>query len=369
MPRPIQSTNWSPLAKMSSNEEKVLVMFDFEYSTDEGKVVRMKRGENLRVIKKTNPDWWQCTRWLHEDQDSQSEQSKERPFYAPVCYLKTSDANLVSSVSHRTDVNSNFNHSSSSDEKKNISTIKVGLSFTNPLSSGFSTDDNSEDEQRLDRSNGNFDSSKESLIDDSNCDNSISQSLNKSFSPSTSEGVYANLPMSSKSLFNRSLPPIPNSKVSPIRILLDHWAEYKDSNGRKFYYNSLSRETSWKPPRRKPYFESRDDELATSHSEENLTDSSTTSLSTTPNKSLLSDSPYFSSHLPKPKSRVWKRFVRNGDKTEASNQSTTDESKTEVKSVQSSHTCPPTLPTGWTRKHNEETKELYFINNRTNEKV
>ena len=365
---------------MSSNsdtneslEAKVFVMFDFEYSTDEGKVVRMKRGEQLRVVKKTNPDWWQCTRWpqeWHTDQECQSEQPKERPFYAPVCYLKKFDLSLKSGVSNKTDVNSNLNCNSNSDQKKNISTIKVGLSFTNPLSSGFSTDDNSEDEHRLNRSNGALDSSKESLIEDNNnCDNSSSQILDNSFSPSTSEGVYANLPMSSKSLFNRSLPPIPNSKASPIRILLDHWAEYKDSNGRKFYYNSLSRETSWKPPRRKPYLNCRDDELATSHSEENLTDSSTTSLSTTPNTSLLSDSPNFSPQLPKPKSRMWKKFVRNSNKTEISNESTTDETKSEVRSAQPSHSCPPTLPKGWTRKHNEETKELYFINNKTNEKV
>jgi hypothetical protein len=234
-------------------------------------------------------------------------------------------------------------------KKKNISTIKVGLSFTNPLSSGFGTDDNNSEDDRLDQSNGTINSSKESLIEDNeSCDNnnqSLNQSNSRSDSPSV--GVYANLP-----LINANSPPVPNSKVSPIRILLNHWAEYEDNNGRKFYYNSLSRETSWKPPRRKPYHYSRDDELTTSHSEENLTDSSSTSLSTT---CVISNSP----PVPKPKSR-WRKFVKNSNKTELS------DSLNAMKSIQ---TSPPTLPKGWTRKHNEETKELYFINDQTNEKV
>jgi hypothetical protein len=351
-----------------SKEEKVLVLFDFEYSTDEGSVVRMKRGEQLVVMTKTNPDWWQCRRCdiTHDDN------LRYQLFYAPVCYLKKCDPSLNNT--NKTDMNSNVK-SVGSDHKKNVSTIKVGLSFTNPMNSGFSTDDNSEDDHRLDESNG-FDSSKESLIEDNHsCDTNGTEivvnktSNNRSASPS--DGViYANLPLSAKSRCNPSvppIPPIPDSKVSPIRILLNHWAEYEDSNGRKFYYNSMSRLTSWKPPRRKPYQLSRDDDLMTSHSEENLTDSSSTSLSTTPNTSVVSDS----SSLPKPKSRIWRKFIKNDNKYDlTSNDSTTDVNSDECKA--SLHSCPPTLPTlpkGWTRKHNENTKELYFINNKTNEKV
>jgi hypothetical protein len=320
----------------SREEEKVVVLFDFEYPTDSGKVVRMRKGEQLVVIKKTNPDWWQCRR-------SDDHFDHLNLFYAPVSYLKES-------LNHNNNINDNNINDNKIDincnntKKKNISTIKVGLSLTNPLTS-FRTDDNNSEDDRLDQSNGTINSSKESLIDDNeSCDNnnqSLNQSNSRSDSPSV--GVYANLP-----LINPNSPPVPNSKVSPIRILLNHWAEYEDNNGRKFYYNSLSRETSWKPPRRKPYHYSRDDEL-TSHSEENLTDSSSTSLSTTPNRSL-------SPPVPKPKSR-WRKFVKNSNKlTDSLN----------AKSIQ---TSPPTLPKGWTRKHNEETKELYFINDQTNEKV
>ena len=254
-----------------TNDEKVLVLFDFEYSTEEGKVVRMKRGEQLLVIKKTNPDWWQCRRCRPTDEESNKNSDNEwrQLFYAPVCYLKDYESGLNNnnnnnnSFQNKTDMNSNIN--SNNDHKKNISTIKVGLSFTNPLSSGFSTDDNSEDDHHFNQSNGNLDSSKESLVEDNeNCDNNCNDFVNKNNSYSASDSVYANLPMSSKGRHNRTMPPIPNSKVSPIRILLNHWAEYEDSNGRKFYYNSLSRETSWKPPRRKPYRHSRDDDLMNS---------------------------------------------------------------------------------------------------------
>lgn len=51
-----------------------------------------------------------------------------------------------------------------------------------------------------------------------------------------------------------SSPPIPEAGKTPMKILLDHWAEYVDSSGRRFYYNSVTHESSWKPPRRRPSF-------------------------------------------------------------------------------------------------------------------
>lgn len=51
-----------------------------------------------------------------------------------------------------------------------------------------------------------------------------------------------------------SAAPKPGSESAPVKILLDHWAEYLDSCGRRFYYNYISDESSWKPPRRRPSF-------------------------------------------------------------------------------------------------------------------
>ena len=45
-------------------------------------------------------------------------------------------------------------------------------------------------------------------------------------------------------------PPIPDTGADPNRILLNHWSEYIHLNGRKYYYNSVTKQSSWKPPRR-----------------------------------------------------------------------------------------------------------------------
>ena len=37
----------------------VMVNYDFEYITEEGKEVWMKEGEVLLLLSKTNGDWWQ----------------------------------------------------------------------------------------------------------------------------------------------------------------------------------------------------------------------------------------------------------------------------------------------------------------------
>ena len=37
----------------------VVVSYDFEYTTEEGKRVWMKEGEVLLLLARTNNDWWQ----------------------------------------------------------------------------------------------------------------------------------------------------------------------------------------------------------------------------------------------------------------------------------------------------------------------
>ncbi|KAF7489720.1 hypothetical protein SSS_06315 [Sarcoptes scabiei] len=45
-------------------------------------------------------------------------------------------------------------------------------------------------------------------------------------------------------------PPITGKNVRLKRWIFDHWYEYFDMNGRLFYYNSSTKMSSWKPPRR-----------------------------------------------------------------------------------------------------------------------
>ena len=44
--------------------------------------------------------------------------------------------------------------------------------------------------------------------------------------------------------------PIPETGTNPNRVLLNHWSEYIHFSGRKYYYNSVTKQSSWKPPRR-----------------------------------------------------------------------------------------------------------------------
>lgn len=54
----------------------VRVLFDFEYTTKDGKNIKIKEGEKLYLIKKTNEDWWQVIR------------NSGRPFYVPASYIE-----------------------------------------------------------------------------------------------------------------------------------------------------------------------------------------------------------------------------------------------------------------------------------------
>ncbi|CAH0388862.1 unnamed protein product [Bemisia tabaci] len=46
-------------------------------------------------------------------------------------------------------------------------------------------------------------------------------------------------------------PPTVLAEQEPVRELLGGWAEYLTADGRTFYHNSRSGESSWKPPRRR----------------------------------------------------------------------------------------------------------------------
>ena len=45
--------------RMQERDVFVVVNYDFEYITEEGKEVWMKEGEVLLLLSRTNSDWWQ----------------------------------------------------------------------------------------------------------------------------------------------------------------------------------------------------------------------------------------------------------------------------------------------------------------------
>lgn len=61
---------------MEITDIHVRVLYDFDYTTKDGKEVKIKSGEKLYLIKKTNNDWWQVIR------------NTGRPFYVPASYIE-----------------------------------------------------------------------------------------------------------------------------------------------------------------------------------------------------------------------------------------------------------------------------------------
>ncbi|OQR67520.1 hypothetical protein BIW11_13477 [Tropilaelaps mercedesae] len=51
-------------------------------------------------------------------------------------------------------------------------------------------------------------------------------------------------------------PPFPSPNEDPVRYLSDHWGEYRSTGGRPYYYNYVTGEHSWKPPRTRRKFSS-----------------------------------------------------------------------------------------------------------------
>uniref|UniRef100_A0A672KQZ4 Rho GTPase-activating protein 12-like n=1 Tax=Sinocyclocheilus grahami TaxID=75366 RepID=A0A672KQZ4_SINGR len=77
--------------------------------------------------------------------------------------------------------------------------------------------------------------------------------------------VYTNL--QELKISQSSLPPVPSS--SPLHILGD-WETHKDTSGRNFYYNRMTQERTWKPPRSRDNGVTRGDTSNTGDMEYNL---------------------------------------------------------------------------------------------------
>lgn len=141
----------------------VEVLYDFEYSSEDGSEVRIKAGEELLLLKKSNENWWQVIR-----------SSDGNPFYAPSSYLAVIGLKCKE-ASESVDVNSNFTGDTKQTDyikkarpklshvfKRAVEEIKLknadlshkpnkdGLAFKNPLCSEEFTS-NSIDKGRLNR--------------------------------------------------------------------------------------------------------------------------------------------------------------------------------------------------------------------------
>lgn len=74
----------------------VEVLYDYQYSSEDGNEVKIKAGEELLLLKKANENWWQVIR-----------SSDGNPFYAPSSYLSVIGLKCKDTT-ESIDVNSNF---------------------------------------------------------------------------------------------------------------------------------------------------------------------------------------------------------------------------------------------------------------------
>ncbi|XP_013782058.1 rho GTPase-activating protein 27-like [Limulus polyphemus] len=386
----------------------VQALYDFSYVTDDGRQISLKKGEEYLLLKKANKDWWQVMR-----------DGEKKAFYAPASYVvivsglgtnheeepldKTdTNANIVLEDNFRSNFNSDQDHKLLPKNKvvtngNNNTTIsakitnvqkRAALSFNNPLCADDDfeepeadyTDEDRETEESLDDDgNKSTDSASGEVIrkmdESENSKNTTptsavqTQNIQQPSSP-----IYANLP-----IVSRMTPPFPSPSDSPLRILLDDWVEYADETGRKFYFNKLTHEKSWKPPRRK---NNKQDCPSNSKSNSPLADTSPdvtrpflqyeikqdihgTSKENVSYKNVICLSPPKS---PKSKSQRWKLKLNPGYGS-STDSLDSPESPSTLSSKEDWTRFPlSNIPKGWRQEVDKVTKEVYFVNNSTTKK-
>ncbi|XP_075235516.1 uncharacterized protein LOC142332635 isoform X2 [Lycorma delicatula] len=104
---------------MEVPDVNVRVLYDFEYTTKDGRQIKIKSGERLFLINKTNSDWWHVIR-----------SSERRPFYVPATYVQEIRKSEGSTNSKENKFNSKVERQASADavdegEKQHQSLINV----------------------------------------------------------------------------------------------------------------------------------------------------------------------------------------------------------------------------------------------------
>ncbi|XP_076361133.1 rho GTPase-activating protein 12-like [Tachypleus tridentatus] len=382
----------------------VQALYDFSYVTDDGRQISLKKGEEYLLLKKTNKDWWQVIR-----------DGENKAFYIPASYVVVVSGvgtNLKEKPLDKTDTNanivlqdnfrSNFNKAedhqllpknkvvTNGTNNTNISAKIISiqkqsaLSFKNPLCNddGFEepeadyTDEDRETEESLDDDgNKSTDSASGDIIrkvdESENSNNATRTSAEETQNvQQLSSPIYANLPVVS-----RMTPPFPSPSDFPLRTLLDDWAEYADETGRKFYFNKLTHEKSWKPPRRK---NNKQDSSSNSKSNSSLADTSPdvtrpffqceikqdnyrTSEEDVLHKNVVCLSPPKS---PKSQNQKWDLKLNPRYHGSSTDSLDSPELPSTLSGKEDWMRFPlPNIPNGWRQEVDKATNEVYFINN------
>ncbi|XP_042330546.1 LOW QUALITY PROTEIN: rho GTPase-activating protein 12 [Sceloporus undulatus] len=285
--------------KILSGPLYIEVEYDYEYEAKDKRIV-IKQGERYILVKKTNDDWWQ----VKKDENS-------KPFYVPAQYVKevtrkalmppikqtsvlpNSSLKLMHGLQRSTE---NVNKSSELSSFGKSSPVQMsglirdanqnlGPNSSPGQNTGLSLDLAQNNEKfnefqfpKVSNQNKTFSVShfpcseymeieKTSFLQELSCDSTgessekihqdsesgdeLSSSSTEQTQPTTppSQGrpdspVYANL--QELKISQSALPPLPTTL--PIQIN-GEWETHKDSTGRCYYYNKVTQERTWKPPR------------------------------------------------------------------------------------------------------------------------
>ncbi|XP_077158612.1 rho GTPase-activating protein 12 isoform X10 [Paroedura picta] len=275
------------------------VEYDYEYEAKDKRIV-IKQGERYILLKKTNDDWWQ----VKKDENS-------KPFYVPAQYVKevtrkalmppikqvgglpNSSLKLMHGLQRSTenvnkspelssfgksspvqvsglvrDANQNLGPNSSPGQTFGLSLDlaqnngklnelqfpKVSTQNRTFSMSYFPCSECMEIEKTSFLQEQACDSAgegSEKIHQDSESGDELSSSSTEQVQPTTppSQGrpdspVYANL--QELKISQSALPPVP--MTVPIQIN-GEWETHKDNTGRSYYYNKVTQERTWKPPR------------------------------------------------------------------------------------------------------------------------
>lgn len=204
--------------------------------------------------------------------------------------------------------------------------------------------------------------------------------------------LYANLVMDSikeniaTKEFQEDPPPLVTAaNVQMRRILFDNWAEYLDGNGRRFYYNTLSHQYSWKPPRRLTCKVDPNDINGNHHNEDAnvpLSSSLSTQTDIDTDDSMLTENvrkivQRFNEeclsvanmklkrvHSNRQNNRLWP--TSGEDSVVRTSRISTSLNQPRIAVTKLLNICPPK---GWNRYFDTLTKEVYFVNKWNNIKV
>ncbi|XP_069111743.1 rho GTPase-activating protein 12-like isoform X3 [Argopecten irradians] len=255
---------------------KLVALYDYSYTDDDGLAVHMKSGEQYHLLEKSG-DWWEVIR---------AGDSKDLSFYVPANYVKFVDDNESNTPDkHQED-------SDVGDPGSEMSSLDVHTSLKNGVSNAVDIRENHKPDVGMDiyansnvstfMTNNNDAPSKNgsitvrpgmyrrSLSTDDGGDYANLETLREQAGlppapkppVNNDENIYANVDslniqpqiavtISPSPQLSPEEPPIPDEKNCPyLRTLLNVWDAYLDPmTKRNFYIHKETKEKTWKPPR------------------------------------------------------------------------------------------------------------------------